>query len=191
MGDLIPIALNIVGSLMGAGSGGGVASSIIGLLGGDKAGEVAEKVIGAAKSIFGTDDPKEIALAIQQDKSKADLALAKINGDLDAYRIQVQDTISARDRDVEVRKISGGTNTRANVMLISAFACLMVILVAVVLYRTDIPDGVLALMNMSAGAILGMLVQAFNFEFGSSRASGEKSDQMAGMLSKMQGKQER
>jgi hypothetical protein len=188
MGALIPIALNIVGSLMGAGSGGGVASSIIGLLGGSNAGAVAEKVIGAAKSIFGTDDPQQIALLVQQDKSKAEVALAQMNNDLAAYRLQVEDTKSARERDVEVRKISGGTNTRANVMLISAFACLMVILGSVVAFRSDIPDGILALMNMSAGAILGMLVQAFNFEFGSSRSSGEKTDQMATMMSRMETK---
>lgn len=182
---LVPIALQILGSLATSGLGGGIISSITSMLGGEKAESVADKVIKAAENIFGTKDPKQIELLIQQDKSKADLALKKMEKDLEEYRIQVDDTKSARERDIEVRRISGGTNTRANIMLLMAFVSLIVILVAVIFYRKDIPDGVLALMNMSAGALLAMLTQAFNFEFGSSRSSGEKSDQLAGALSRL------
>lgn len=36
------------------------------------------------------------------------------------------------------------------------------------------PDQVFALLNMAAGMILGMIKDAFQFEFGSSRGSKEK-----------------
>lgn len=159
--------------------------SIAGMLLGNKAASVTETVISAAKEIFGTDDASSIQAQIAADATLADRFKAKLEAETAQYRLQVEDTISARGRDVEVRKLSGGTNMRANVMLIGAFLCLAAILFGTIFYRSDIPDGVLALMNMSAGALLGMLVQAFNFEFGSSRGSSEKTDQMAAMLNKI------
>lgn len=159
--------------------------SIAGMLLGTKAQSVTETVVNAAKEIFGTDDADQIQAAIAADATLAERFKAKLTADTEQYRIQVEDTKSARDRDVEVRKMSGGTNMRANIMLIGAFICLCGVLGGTILYRKDIPDGVLALMNMTAGALLGMLVQAFNFEFGSSRGSSEKSDQLASMVSKI------
>lgn len=158
--------------------------SIAGMLLGNKAEQVTETVVKAAKDFFGTDDPKEIEAQIAADASLAERFKAKLLAETEQYRIQVEDTKSARDRDIEVRKLSGGTNLRANVMLIGAFLCLTGVLGGTILYRSDIPDGVLALMNMTAGALLGMLVQAFNFEFGSSRGSSEKTDQIATLMSK-------
>lgn len=183
--QLIPLALQIVGSLAGSGIGGGIVKSVTSMLGGDKAAEVADKVINAAESIFGTKDPKQIELLVQQDKSKAELALARMSNDIEEYRIQVDDAKSARERDIEVRRMNAGTNIRANVMLLAAFAYLIIVTVAIIWFRKDIPGEILALINMSIGAVLGMLVQAFNFEFGSSRASGEKTNQMASMLANM------
>lgn len=185
--ELIPLALKIVGGLVGSVGNSGAIPSIIGMLAGDKAEEVAGKIISGAQATFGTTDPKQIELAIQQDKSKADLILARMNADLDAYRIQVDDTKSARERDTQVRAITG-TNVRANVMLIGAFLCLVTVLMGVLFYRASIPDGIAAILNTACGSLLTLLGQAFNFEFGSSRGSSEKTDQLTSMLSKAVGK---
>lgn len=182
--ELIPLALQIIGGLVGTATNPSVIPSIIGMLGGDKAGEVAGKIISGAQASFGTTDPKQIELLIQQDKSKADLALARMNADLDAYRIQVDDIKSARERDVEVRKASGGVNSRANVMLSGNFCCIIVIVIGIVWYRESMPDGIAAILGGLIGNLATMLTQAFNFEFGSSRGSSEKTDQLTSMLSK-------
>ena len=81
-------------------------------------------------------------------------------------------------------RVVAGTNARSNVMLVGAFVSFIVIISGTLHFRADIPDGVLAILNMSCGAILAMLGSAFNYEFGSSRASAEKSNQMADMLAK-------
>lgn len=81
-------------------------------------------------------------------------------------------------------KVVSGIGIRANVMLVGAFFSLIFIIGALVYFRADIPDGVLAILNMTCGALLAMLGSAFNFEFGSSRSSGEKSSQMADLLAK-------
>lgn len=181
--ELIPLALQIVGSLVGTASNPSVIPSIIGMLAGDKAADVAGKIISGAQASFGTTDPKQIELLIQQDKSKADLALARMNADLDAYRIQVDDIKSARERDVQIRS-AGGTNARANVMLFGNFCCIIVIVIGIVWYRESMPDGIAAILGGLIGNLATMLTQAFNFEFGSSRGSSEKTDQLASMLQK-------
>lgn len=187
MSALVPIALQIVGSLATSGFGGGIVNFITSLLGlgGTKADGVAEKVVAAAESIFGTRDPKQIELLIQQDKSKADLALKRMENDLEEYRIQIEDIRSARGRDIEVRKMSGGTNARANVMLVGAFICLIFIIFGVLYFRASIPDGIAAILNTACGSLLTLLGQAFNFEFGSSRSSSEKTDQMANAMTNL------
>ena len=159
--------------------------SLTGMLLGNKAASVTEKVVAAAKEVFGTTDADDIQLQISQDATKAEMFKAKLEQETAMYRIQVEDTVSARARDVEVRKMSGGTNPRSNIMLVGTFVSLVGILWGTILYRADIPDGVLALMNMTAGALVGCLVQAFNFEFGSSRGSSEKTDQIANVLHKL------
>lgn len=186
MPPLIPLALQIVGLLTGASgvASSGIGNSLIRMLAGDKAESVADKVIAAAKQVFGTDDPKQIELAIQQDKSKAELALKQMDKDLEEYRLQIDDTKNVRARDIDVRRISGGTNARANVMLIGAFVCLCGVLAGTMVYRASIPDGVLAILNTACGSLLTLLGQAFNFEFGSSRSSSEKTGQMAAMLAR-------
>ena len=182
--DPITAAIGIT-SVLGRILGSGVGTSIIGALAGPKAAEAAGKVVAGAKDLFGTDDPKKIELLAQQDRTKAEILLKRLDADLDSYRIQVDDTKSARERDVAVRTVNGGTNPRANVMLVCAFTYLIIVTSGIIWFRNDIPGEVLALLNMSLGAVLGMLVQAFNFEFGSSRASGEKTKQLAEMMSNL------
>jgi hypothetical protein len=159
--------------------------SIAGMLLGSKAQSVTETVVNAAKEIFGTDDPGEIQAQIAADASKADRFKAKLQADTEQYRIQVEDTISARGRDVEVRKLSGGTNARANVMLIGNFVAIIVIVLGIIFYRQDMPDGIAAILGGLVGNLATMLTQAFNFEFGSSRGSAEKSDQLTSMIAKV------
>lgn len=162
--------------------------NLLNLAVGKKTGSIVEQLgdtaIKVAREVFKTEDVETIKAKMAADESLTQQFIARMQAETERFRAELEDVQSARARDVEVRKLSGGTNIRANVMLIGAFLCLTGVLVATVFYRKDIPDGVLALMNMSAGALLGMLVQAFNFEFGSSRGSSEKTDQMAQMLAK-------
>lgn len=121
----------------------------------------------------------------------AQIVTAQEQGETARLQASVQDTISARARDMEIRKLPGGsegipagTNIRANVMLAGAFTSLLVIVVLLAIYRADLPDGIAAILGGLCGSLATMLTQAFNFEFGSSRGSSEKSNQMMGLLSK-------
>jgi hypothetical protein len=141
---------------------------------GDKAGEVAETVINAAQNITGTNNPDAALEALNADPEKVlqfKQGMAAINADLDkAYLADRQD---ARARDVKLKQ-AGYANRRADAMLVMAFISFIVIVYFAWDGRLDMPDQVFALLNMAAGMILGMIKDAFQFEFGSSRGSKEK-----------------
>jgi len=183
---MIPIALAILGAL--APHAGDIVGGIASMFGGKNAESVAKSVVDKATSVFGTSDPEKIKLLIAQDATLAQKYIAEVQADTEQFRIQVADVQDARRRDIEIRKIAtdekgtpAGTNTRANVMLIGAFMCFVIIIGGTMQFRASIPDGVLAILQTATGSLLTMLTLAFNFEFGSSRGSSEKSNQIADM----------
>lgn len=168
------------------------APKIIGHLAGDKAEEVAERVVDMAQEITGTATP-ELALA----KIKADPNLAmqlniraqEIEADLD--KAFLADRASARARDIEFLK-AGQSNTRANWMIVGDVVGLLACLAAMV-YTTwlgvqgSIGAKDVSPIIMALNGPLGMLTQQFanglrdahQFEFGSSRGSREKDAALA------------
>lgn len=150
------------------------APGLVRSLAGDKAGDVAEKIVDTAKAVTGAADP-EAALAMLREDKKAQLEFKRHMAELEIEleKAYLADRQNARSRDVELRK-AGYRNTRADVMLFMAFACLIAIIYFTWSGRVDMPDNVFALLNMAAGMILKMIGDAFQFEFGSSRGSKEK-----------------
>lgn len=164
-----------------------VIGKITGTLFGEKASGAAAKIIDQATKTFGTTDPEQIKLEIAKDQSKLQAFVAQVDAETKSYQIEVEDRINARARDLEIRKLQGsdgvpaGTNPRANVMLVMAFVTLIFIIGLTIVYRATIPDGILAILQGATGALLTMITLAFNFEFGSSRGSSEKSNQIVDM----------
>jgi len=150
------------------------APGLIRKLAGDDAADVADKVIGIAQDITGHDDPEKAVEVLRADP-EAVLAFKQRAAELeiDIEKACLADRQDARNRDVALKK-AGYHNYRADVMLALAFVCLIVIIVATWMGRLDMPDQVFALLNMAAGMILGMIKDAFQFEFGSRRGSKEK-----------------
>lgn len=181
----IPLALQILGLI--APHAGDIVGGIASMLGGPRAAETAKAVVDKATAVFGTSDPEQIKLLIAQDATRAQRYVAEMQADVEKYRIEVADIQNARARDLAIHQIvdekgvPAGTNIRANILLFGAFVMLVAILIGALIYRASIPDTVMAMMSMIAGGLVGNLTQAFNFEFGSSRSSSEKSDQIKTM----------
>lgn len=150
------------------------APSIVRWIAGDKAGEVADKVVSIAQTITGTSDTASAQKVLSEKPElvfQFQTQMAGLNVDMEkAYLVDRQ---SARARDIELHK-AGYRNTRADIMLVMAFLSLVTILILVYFGRLDMPGEVVAILNMSCGALLKMLGDAFAFEFGSSRSSKEK-----------------
>ena len=146
---------------------------------GEKAGKVAEKVVNVAQEITGTGTPDD-ALKVLREKPELALAyrqhMAGVEVELEkAYLADRQD---ARARDVAMRQ-AGHRNTRADLMVAGAGAILIACLVALVSYRANLPGEAVGIISTIAGIAGACLKDAFQFEFGSSRGSKEKSDLLA------------
>lgn len=152
---------------------------LVGALGGSAAGAVTEKILSAAKAVFGTTDMSQIEAQVAADTSKLEMFRARVSAETEQFRLQVQDVQDARRRELELAQIRGNArNVRANLMLIGAFVILTVDIAVIALYRNSLPGEVLAILNIVAGGVISQIGQAFNFEFGSSRGSEQKSDQI-------------
>jgi hypothetical protein len=158
---------------------------VIRAFGGEKQAAAADRIVGAAQFLTGQADPDRAVDAIAKDPAlQAELVKVLSAERLEFERLALADRQGARQRDVEVRKLTGGRNRRADVMLIAAF----VGVIAIAGFVTWIS---LAGLEAKAGLAIGFLTTiggmfarnigtAFDFEFGSSRSSRDKDDLIAG-----------
>ncbi len=94
--------------------------------------------------------------------------------DLEAFREEVKDRDSARERDVEFIK-RGMTNNRANFMFFLAVV-MVGVLVWIVWKDQNINEYVKGIFTLVLGRFLGYLDNIYSFEFGTTRGSKEKDE---------------
>lgn len=149
---------------------------------GDKPAAVAEKVIDIAKVVTGAPSPEA---ALQALRDNAQLAqqfnLAVLAADTDLEKAALADRQDARSRDIEVRKLSGGTNARADVMIVGVVIGLLACLLVLCVFRKEIPGEAVGIISTIAGIFGACLRDAFQFEFGSSRSNRDKDATIANL----------
>lgn len=147
---------------------------------GENSAAVAEQVAGIAQTVSGASTPQEALDAIRK---SADLQqqfnLAVLAADTDLEKTYLADRQDARRRDVEVRKLTGGVNARADLMIVGAVLGMLACLGTLVFFRKEIPGEVVGIISTIAGLFGACLRDAFQFEFGSSRGSREKDELFA------------
>lgn len=142
---------------------------------GDKPVAVAERVVQIAQGITGGATPTE---ALERMRADAALAqqfnLAVLAADTELEKAALADRQGARERDVEIRKLNDGKNTRADLMVIGAVLGLISCLLVLAFFKKDVPGEVVGIISTVAGIFGACLRDAFQFEFGSSRSSRDK-----------------
>jgi hypothetical protein len=169
--------------------------------GSDRAADVAREVSDAVGEVVGirpeTPELARDALeAIQADPAlyaRLRSRLAEI--EQEELECLLADRQDARSRDLRVRELAGGVNTRANVMLLLAFLAIIAIAAALVLLNLN-ADAQSPQQMQFNGAIIGFLTgiggmfarnigSAFDFEFGSSRGSKNKDGQIEALTQRL------
>lgn len=158
------------------------APDVVRWIAGDRAGEAADRIVGAAAALTGESDPARAAETIRADpelQTAFRLRLAALDAELE--QAHLEDRQDARARDTAIRT-AGYVNRRADLMVIGDVIGLVVCLAAMVYLTVEGTNGtvdptVLA-MNGPIGTLAGFfgagLRDAHQFEFGSSRGSKEK-----------------
>lgn len=145
------------------------------ITGSSKAAEVAGKVVGIAQTITGTNTPEAAAEVLKTDPDKLiEFQQRMADIELEEERMRYANVADARNRDIEVRKVSGGQNHRADYMVLMDVVGLIACLVVLCFYRKEIPAEAVGLISTIAAAFSLCLRDAHQFEFGSSRGSQAK-----------------
>lgn len=142
---------------------------------GEKSTAVAEKVIEVAKQVTGTPTGPEAIEAMKQNAQLVhDFNLAILKQDGELAQAYLADRKDARTRDIEVRRLNGGDNRRADIMVAAAALGLICCLLTLIFFRKEIPGEAVGIISTIGGIFGACLRDAFQFEFGSSRGSREK-----------------
>jgi hypothetical protein len=150
---------------------------------GEASATVAQKVVDVAATVTGTKDPAEILAKLKADQALAgQLQMKLLEIDEDLEKLCLADRQDARARDIEIRKLTGGQNRRADIMIVCDWLGLLACLGVLAFFRKDIPGEVVALLSTVASIFGLCLRDAHQFEFGSSRGSKEKDDLFAQQL---------
>lgn len=152
------------------------APSIMRFLGvGEKSAAVAEKVVGIAQTVTGAKTPEEALERMRQDGQLAQqFNLAVLASNTELEKAFLADRQDARAHDIEVRKLAGGKNIRADIMIVCDWLGLVACLVVLAFFRKDIPGEVVALLSTIASIFGLCLRDAHQFEFGSSRGDEQQ-----------------
>lgn len=167
---VVPIVASLLGTL--AQNGLGLLSSAIQA----KGKEVVEQTLGVKISDNPTD--AEVAklrqLQFDHEERLLELGIEKARQDLEAFKEEVKDRDSARERDVEFIK-RGMVNNRANFMFFLAVV-MVGLLVWIVWKDQNINEYVKGIFTLVLGRFLGYLDNIYSFEFGTTRGSKEKDE---------------
>jgi hypothetical protein len=147
-------------------------------LGGDKSKEAAQDLLSIAEDLTLKNGPD----VISELESNPELALQfeeqvlKHEKYLD--RIYLKDKQNARERDLKIRQL-GGRNIRADMMIL-VVSLVLIVDIVLLWQNPEMPQGIVAILNIVVGSTLKMLSDAFQFEFGSSRSSRDKTHMIKG-----------
>ena len=148
--------------------------AIAGWLGGEKAEQAAEGVLDVARAVTGNNDPAQAAEACRADPAMALAFRSRMMDHAETMnRLYLEDRQDARARDVALRHV-GAANRRADIMLLMAFLAVIAI-AAILAFGKLSGDSMLAGFLTTIGGMFARNIgSAFDFEFGSSRSSQEK-----------------
>jgi len=153
---------------------------IVRWLGGDKAGDVAQQVIDTAQTVTGKTGQAAL------DSIKADAAqqlafqqaMAAQAEDLE--KAYLADRASARSRDVAITQ-AGKRNIRADILAYAAIGGLISLIWVLLVH--SIPEGPTRdILLILSGALVAIVKDVYGFEFGSSRGSQDKTDQLSALM---------
>ena len=188
-----------------------LAPSVVRFLVGDKAAETTEKVAETTKNV--TEAANKVADVIEsvtqtdvstpegietvrkkiaedpELRSKLEIELSRIDLELERIELEreqayIADTQNARAMAIK-RRDAGGSDTRANIMLISAFVAVIAI-VALLILVPSVPEAVAGFVIGIGGMFARNIGSAFDFEFGSSRGSKDKDTKLEAQLAELQ-----
>ncbi len=141
---------------------------------GEKSTAVVEKIVGVAQNVTGASSPAEALEMLKANAAKQlEFQMAMIAMDGEMEKLYLADTQSARNRDIEIVKVTGH-NYRADSMYV--LAVILISALVWVTLKSEIDEYAKGIITLVLGRFLGYLDNIYNFEFGTTRGSKAKDD---------------
>lgn len=177
VGNIVGKIAPVVGTALGGPAGGAVGGLIANLLGTDTDADAVAKAIQSDPSI--AVKIKEIELQAQQ--LHYDAIDKERQAQLDELKAYIGDVQSARERQAEHEKATGKSDINLYILswvTIIGFYCLMCLL----LFKS-LPDGSKEIAYILLGALTANTNSVYQYFFGSSKGSADKTAQLVGVVS--------
>lgn len=158
--------------------------SILQLIMGDEAGQVAEKVVDTARKVTGQRESDEIKKLLRESPQLV-LQFQREIEELSARLAQgfIEDRQHARTRDVALSQ-QGRYNWRADIMVLAAAGGLVCCLVTLAFFRHNLGGEAIGIISTVSGIFGSCLKDAYAFEFGSSRENASKDSMLQFLLNR-------
>lgn len=155
--------------------------------GGDRIETIASRVTDIAKTLTGIDDIPGIIAHLRDNPEKARIFQKELYAmETEVELSLIHDRQEARKRDTQLLAVTGKTNRRADIMVLSAVLGLIVCLGSLYLFSGNgFPGEVVAIVSTIAGVFGACLKDAYSFEFGSSKGSRQKDENMAAIIDQL------
>ena len=142
--------------------------------GSDKAADAAGKVVEIAEAVTGRSGNDAFDALAGDPSLVLQFRQAVMAQEVELDKAYLADRADARARDIEFLK-AGRHNVRADIMVGGVLVALVCCLATMALFRESMPGEVAGIMGTLVGIFGKCLSDAFQYEFGSSRGSAEKS----------------
>jgi hypothetical protein len=118
---------------------------------------------------------KKLEWEMELGRMEHDFRLAELTASVDSFKLEIEDLNSARNREIEFMKSSGGKRDwLMSAVVIIGLAAMMFVIGSLIFVH--IPDANKELAYMSFGAVMTIGTQIFAYYVGSSRGSKMKDD---------------
>lgn len=155
--------------------------------GGSRTENIASRVTDIAKKLTGMDDIPGIIANLRDNPEKARMFQKELYAmETEVELSLIHDRQEARKRDAQLLAATGKTNRRADIMVVSAVLGLGVCLSLLCFFSKEgLPGEAVAIISTISGIFGACLKDAYSFEFGSSKGSRQKDENMAAIIDQL------
>ena len=153
------------------------APDLIGMAFGGGASEVAARVEGAVRDIFGTTDPVAVQQQVDTDPSKADQLKARLDAETTQVQAYLADTQNARATQVEYVKASSLQQWVAPIWTVMISAGFIAMLFLLVIHPIDFTANQATAINILFGVLTAEFSRCGSFWLGTTQSAGKRVDQ--------------
>lgn len=120
-------------------------------------------------------DVEALWARLQKDKKlKSKLIDKMMKLSIEKEKLAYIDISNARNRDIKIRKASGGRNFRADMMIITAWGAIIFLVISLLYFRHSLTGDIVLIFSSIISFLGSIIADAHFFEFGGGRKGRKK-----------------